>query len=217
MRSKLCLGLLSGFVVLLIVLRQQRSASTASQSSNELLEAKNNAETVEHGTKSPGNGRNSPQSLQQILMALTMEEDAAVRSEKLERFSSTFSEAEWTATLNELLGAQPGEPGVELRRLLSRRWADLDPVAAAAWASALPAGSLLREAVTDVAIVWAGRDLAAAAQWARELPDADAKHSALLNISYQAARTVPLEALRIAAELPANRNRDELLTHAVSQ
>ena len=161
MRSKLCLGLLSGFVVLLIVLRQQRSASTASQSSNGLLAAKNNSETVEHGTKSPGNGRNSPQSLQQILMALTMEEDAAVRSEKLERFSSTFSEAEWTATLNELLGAQPGEPGVELRRLLSRRWADLDPVAAAAWASALPAGSLLREAVTDVAIVWAGTDLAA--------------------------------------------------------
>ena len=49
------------------------------------------------------------------------------------------------------------------------------------------------------------------------LPEGDRKRDATIDITYEAARTEPVAALKLASALPSTPERDALLTHAVSQ
>jgi hypothetical protein len=49
------------------------------------------------------------------------------------------------------------------------------------------------------------------------LPEGDSRQAAIFALAYEAARTEPIAALEQARALPATRERDELLVHAISQ
>lgn len=127
-----------------------------------------------------------------------------------------LSEAEYEKALNTLVN-DPSASASDLRQLLIRRWAELDPAAAARWASTLGSGNDLRLALKQVAIAWSNRDLNAAAQWVQGLPAGPEKSAAILDVGYEAARTSPVSAVALAAALEPSAERKELLVHAVSQ
>jgi hypothetical protein len=124
--------------------------------------------------------------------------------------------SDFAARLNALL-ADNDPSTVETRRNLIRRWAELAPSAAAAWAAALGFGPVYQEALQQVAVAWAESDLSSARQWLTALPDSDAKSAGLISLGYEAARTDPAMALELASGLPPAPERDDLLVHAASQ
>ena len=66
-------------------------------------------------------------------------------------------------------------------------------------------------------MTWANIDLPRAIAWVGALPQDEGKNSALVGLAYEAVRTDPFAALRLAATLPASPARDDLLVHTVSQ
>lgn len=115
------------------------------------------------------------------------------------------------------LAAKSGPDAAEMRKLLVRRWAESDPAAAAKWAMQFPEGELRKVALEQVATAWADSDLTSATAWLRDLPDGESKQVATMATAYEAGRTDPLMALELASNLSPTRERDELLTYAVSQ
>ncbi|HLP77897.1 MAG TPA: hypothetical protein VK327_13370, partial [Candidatus Paceibacterota bacterium] len=71
--------------------------------------------------------------------------------------------------------------------------------------------------LTGVAIEWANADLKPAAEWAQQLENPAERQTTLLTIANEAVRTEPMEALRLAVELPANDDRDEVIRHAATE
>lgn len=219
MRILLGLGLL-GLSALVLIVRHQPPHSVTSKGQSARQSALPNP-----GSNPPANaintvlrpGHAASQSHQRGADAITSVEDDAGGSDALEQLTSTLTEAELQTHLNALPATHPDETDVELRRLLLRRWVALNPVAAAAWASAGPEGALRSEVLGHVAIAWANSDLPQALQWVRQLADGESKNSALLNLGYEAARVEPRTAMEVALQLPSDRHRDELLAHAAGQ
>lgn len=151
-----------------------------------------------------------------LLAAIEAESDSDRRSEALERVVESVSEAELPATLAALrLAANPG--AADMSRLLVRRWAESDPVAAAAWVSQLPENPARRAAFEQVAIAWANTDLAAAAGWVQSLPEGESHQATTIALAYEAARNDPVAALDLTTQLSPTPTRDDFLVHAVSQ
>lgn len=103
----------------------------------------------------------------------------------------------------------------ESREVSLRHWAETNPAAAAAWAAHNGAGD--SATLKFSAAMWAITNLPAALNWIATLPEGEAKTLASMAVAYEAARTDPVAALRLARPLPASRERDELLASAVSQ
>lgn len=223
MRTKFYFGLIGLLAVLLIVHHRQRPLSRATESANGPSASSKSSEAIESSRYRVAGGSEAYKddaarpSIHQALAELGIEEVEVEHPATMDELVGTIADAQLPAVLNELLAASAGEPGADSCQLLLRRWAERNPVAAAAWVDQLPEGALRREAIQHVAIVWANADLAGALQWVQHLSSGEAKQSALLNIGYEAARSAPLESLQVAVELPAGRNRDELLAHAASQ
>jgi len=136
--------------------------------------------------------------------------------EALEHVVESISDSELPARL-EALANETNPEAVEMRLLLVDRWAQRDPMAAAAWVSRLGESPPSRAMVKQVAVAWANTDLTAAASWLRALPEGEGRQIATIGLAYEAARTEPLTALDLAVALPPTRERDDLLVHAVSQ
>jgi hypothetical protein len=102
--------------------------------------------------------------------------------------------------------------------LLVRRWADNNPMAAAFWvATRLYNQDSRDEALGQLAIAWANRDLSGAVNWLAFMAN-DKNHDRLaINVAYEAARSDPVTALRIATALPQSQERDDLIAFAVQQ
>lgn len=98
---------------------------------------------------------------------------------------------------------------------LRRLWAGTDPAAAANWAAQNGPGA--SATLRFAAAAWASTNLPAALNWIATLPEGDPKTLASMAVAYEAARTDPLTALRLARPLLASRERDDLLACAVSQ
>jgi hypothetical protein len=128
----------------------------------------------------------------------------------------TVPEAEIPAILHRLLG-NPEPAAVELCVLLTRKWADRDPLSAAAWAVQLSGDPFHSEALRQVAVVWAGQDLTAAMDWAKALPEGLNKESTLIGLAYEAARSEPLAGVELIRALPPAADRDDLLVYALAQ
>ena len=140
------------------------------------------------------------------------------QAQELERLSQEIAARDWPRVIDFLSEEKTPKAGVGLRRRLLRQWAANDPHAAADWVSQSPGGGPARsEAINTVAIAWANQNLADAAQWVRQLPGEGERTAALSAAAYEAARTQPLEALRLGSELPAGETRDDLIMHAASQ
>lgn len=170
----------------------------------------------------PGVSRVAPQPesrLALLLAGFEAETDPDLRGEVAERTVASASSAELPGFVDALgRDVRPGAGELGLRFL--RRWAEDDPSAAAAWTSRFSEGSEgsgWRAAVEQVAMAWANADLPAATGWVWGLPAGEARNAATFALAYEAARTEPVAALELASRLPATRERDDLLAHAVSQ
>ncbi len=118
--------------------------------------------------------------------------------------------------LERIAGNNPGNHQ-ELVQLLIRRWATVDSVAAAAWASELSNSAMQKRAIEQVALVWYLQNAADALAWADQLPAGEGKSAAILSLSYELARVKPLASLNLACTLSPGHKRDEMVVHSVSQ
>jgi len=151
------------------------------------------------------------------LAAIGAETDPDHRSQAIDAFVASVSDADFRATL-ETLAHDSCLVAAELSKRLARRWAETNAPAAAAWASGLNEGPVRLGVFEQIAIARANSDLAAAMGWVKGLPPGgDSKSAAALSIGYEATRTDPLEALDLASGLSPTRERDDLLVHAISQ
>jgi hypothetical protein len=125
----------------------------------------------------------------------------------------TLSQRLFSPARNEARLLVPLEDDLESVRQL----AESDPAAAAIWAARLSAGPARVDGIKAVAIAWANRDLSGAVEWGRQLPNESERQMVLTCIGFEAARTDPLTALALAAELNANSERDELIRHAAGE
>jgi hypothetical protein len=73
------------------------------------------------------------------------------------------------------------------------------------------------ESAEPIAVTLAVTNLKAAIEWLSNLPEGHRKEAATREVAYEAANENPQTALELAAGLPANPERDQLLDHAVSQ
>jgi hypothetical protein len=129
---------------------------------------------------------------------------------------SSFSEKDIPWILDCLVSAKGGALA-ELRQLLIRRWAGLDPSAAGAWAAGVSDLAIQKESLEDVAIVWCQKNPAEALAWAAQLSPGDGKTAVIISLGYEVARIAPVSSLGLAITLPSSKERDEMVVHGVSQ
>jgi len=110
-------------------------------------------------------------------------------------------------------GLRQSEFGV----LLLRRWAGMDPKAAAMWAQTLPAGEEHKASLQQVATLWAEQDLAAANTWVSDLSDTEMRQTALQALAEETVRTQPAVALDMAGRLAPGQERNQLTIRALSE
>jgi hypothetical protein len=144
-----------------------------------------------------------------------VETDSRWREESGARWLDAAASSDVPAILEELHRSGYGTD--ELARQLLRRWVEIDPQAAAAWASLRPADRARGMVLTDVALQWALVDVGAAAAWANQLPGPTERQNALLAVASEAVRGEPMEALRLAVEMPAGADRDETIRRAAME
>ncbi|MGN6552907.1 MAG: hypothetical protein ACTHLW_04210 [Verrucomicrobiota bacterium] len=140
-----------------------------------------------------------------------------MRAKKLAVLASGVAVGDLPTALDLVLGSTVTASSGELKRHLITRWAESEPVAAAAWAEKLPLDQERMEMLSDVATAWANQDLAAAAEWVQQWPDPNERQAGLTTVAYEAAREQPVEALRLATTLAAGRSRDDLIVRAAAQ
>ena len=103
-------------------------------------------------------------------------------SEDLEMIVAEWNEARLASSVAAMFAKESADPREDLLRIsLLRRWASLDPAAAAEWAKALPPGTVRASALDQVAIAWSASDPAAAWQWANSLPNEPARDAAMFS------------------------------------
>ena len=126
----------------------------------------------------------------------------------------TWDEATVAARLRALPAWELGGEGAEL---LVRRWVALNPRAAAPWLGAVTEAEVRAALSVAAAQVWADQDLPGALAWGRALPPDFVQERVQLSLGFELARTEPLPALRMAADLPPSEGRDDLVVHALQE
>jgi hypothetical protein len=120
--------------------------------------------------------------------------------------------------LTERWGASTDPEKDEAERIvLLREWADADPVSMTGWVVENLDGEERILALKQAAVVWAANDLEAAIRWAEGLVEDAEKNVILIEVGFEAARMHPRRAVDLAARMPPEKLRDELLVHAVRQ
>jgi hypothetical protein len=158
-----------------------------------------------------------PNALALAAAGIDQELDPDQREQLLARIVEIIPPSDLSRAL-ELLNEATGPNAEELRQRILRRWADLQPAEAAAWAMAMPDNQDRGAALVQVATAWANTDPDATAAWTRSLPQGEATTtSAVLACAYEAARLNPIVALTAAGQLPPSAQRDDALAHSVSQ
>lgn len=98
-----------------------------------------------------------------------------------------------------------------------RAWAEKEPAAAAAWVERVGSVHATPRAFGVVACAWADKDLPAAAAWLENIPNAEDRSAASRAVAYEAVRTDPAEAIRLASDLQEGEDKLRLMVHAVRQ
>ncbi len=138
------------------------------------------------------------------------------RCEAIQRLVAAADTSETPSLLNQLV-VSTNEAAREFRQQLVRRWAQTDPAAASVWAAQIQEGPVHGEALEQVAIAWANSDFPAASAWLGALREGAGKQTATLAMTYEAARRDPMTALDLVAGLEPSCDRDQALTHGLSQ
>ncbi len=145
------------------------------------------------------------------------ERDPSLQEKKLEGFAQEVAPADLSAAIGFLFDRSASKLERELGLRLVRRWVESDPKAAAEWVDGGTKGPSRQAAINEVALVWGSRNFPEAAGWVRQLADPEERQGGLISLAYEAARSQPLEALKLAMEMSANTFRNDLVTHTASQ
>jgi hypothetical protein len=151
------------------------------------------------------------------LAMIEQEHDDLERERKMQNWIDGMILADMPAALEFLKQHNSSELCQNLEVRLTRRWAEADPAAAAAWAQQMPAGRARSEALNGVAIAWANVDASEAIQWVRQWPEGEERQNGLASVAYEVARTDPIEAMNLAVNLPSNQSRDDLINFTAAQ
>jgi len=144
------------------------------------------------------------------------EPDPFWHGEALERWVAQLPLDRICALLDEANG-NPDALSAELRLLLTRRWAETDPAAAAASITQWPEAAPRIEACRQIAIAWSRSDPSAALGWTRSLPPGEGRTAAQLRVGYESARSDLAVAFQAANELPSGEDQRELLQYCARQ
>jgi hypothetical protein len=106
--------------------------------------------------------------------------------------------------------------GVAAKRLLDR-WATAEPFNAMLWTQSLQDLDTSKSLMHLVAQRWAVADLAQAASWLRGLSDATLRTDLLMALGAEAVGLNPVEALRLATELPTSDAQEDLICRAAAE
>jgi hypothetical protein len=136
--------------------------------------------------------------LNATLQAIQIETDVAKREAELSNWVNSIPITEVPTVLRFLNDHSAELTNLDLAPRLIGRWAESDPRAAAEWVSGRPVDSEHQKEINAVAVAWASQDLSDAIGWARQLPDETERQSALVTIAYEAGRTEPMQALKLA-------------------
>jgi hypothetical protein len=137
-------------------------------------------------------------------------------SGNLEMIVAEWNEARLSSSVAALFAREAADPREELLRIsLLRRWASLDPAAAAEWAKSLPPGTARAAALEQIALAWSASDSAAAWQLAESLPNEPAREAAMFSLLYELSRSDPALAYERANSLPESPARARFIEHAV--
>ncbi len=149
------------------------------------------------------------------LAKIRAEVDPELRASGLKAL--TAGDADPRGALAWMLAEDADETAKEAGLGLLRQWAEKDPATAAAWLKeSTMAKNLREEAVNQVALAWMGTSVMEAIHWAEGLPESE-RNGAVLQIANESTRTMPVEALRLAAKLPSGAERDGLIEHAAAE
>ena len=176
------------------------NARSTSKAANETESAEHSGDDFENAGIG-GNGDNNSS-------------DPATENEQITRAVAAVPDSELRQALERSL-REDSPP--EYRELLQRRWAEINPSAAAMWATSLSDAASAVPLVTQTAIVWANRDMSAAVQWADSLPQGELRNAAVMALGYEGARSLSFEAFDLVAGLEPSIERDALLEHIVRQ
>jgi hypothetical protein len=149
--------------------------------------------------------------------AIDAETNPLERANKIESFIKGVAFTSLPAVVGFLERNQPAELSQALAAQFIREWAQGNPSAAADSAEKMPLGPARTAALNNVATVWANTNLDGAIKWVEQLSDPGAKQSGLTCIAYEAARVDPVQAMNLAVELPACRERNDLISHTAAQ
>lgn len=144
------------------------------------------------------------------------ETDPGKREDLLAAWAAEIKTDDIPGWLNFLQSASPSDLAQNLSRRLLRHWTDVTPEEASAWLGLLPTDQQLA-LLDDVAVPWANGDSINAMNWARSLPDDAVRRQALATVAGEVIRSQPLMALKMAIDLPAGPQQDDLIRRGAMQ
>jgi hypothetical protein len=135
---------------------------------------------------------------------------------ELQSFAENIPDADLPYALSELQQLQselPTSKGRDLEMRLLRRWSHISPSSAARWSMQMPE-DIRADAISAVAKTWTASNAQAASDWAISITDSVSKSIAIKSVIGAAQYHDPKEALILAADLPQDATRDEMIQNA---
>jgi hypothetical protein len=144
------------------------------------------------------------------------ETDPDKREDLLTAWAAEIKTDDIPSWLNFLQSASPSDLAQNLSQRLLRHWTGVTPEEASAWLGLLPSDRQL--ALLDaVAVPWANGNPTNAMNWASSLPDDAVHRQALATVAGEVIRSQPLIALKMAIDLPAGPQQDDLIRRGAMQ
>jgi hypothetical protein len=176
--------------------------------------------TVASGAASASAVASSATFLEELLQRLAAaegEKDLIAREKWLTETIASIPASQIASIVEALWGKSLSGLGRELRLRLVRLWTQEKPELAADFILRQPESAHRTQSLGVMAAAWAERDLNGAVRWMTQLTSSGDKEGVMSQVLYEAARTAPLEAMKLAVAMPHGASRDELLTHLAVQ
>jgi hypothetical protein len=122
-------------------------------------------------------------------------QESSLRDQLLSTIATVLGDRDPIAAANLAIESlPPGKAQEDAVVGIVQRWAQSDPIAAAAWVRGFPEGPLRSAAVENIAKLWADKDARPAGEWLNSLPPGESRNSAIRAYSEQIAPFSPRQA-----------------------
>lgn len=134
----------------------------------------------------------------------------------LEKITAGWNKERLSDAVISLFTSESSDSCADLLKIsLLRRWGDLAPAEAAAWAASLLPGESRNAAIEQVALAWFSSDPSAAWEWAESLASDPSRDAAMLSLAYELSRSDPALAIDRADFLAETPARTQFIEHAI--